>query len=108
MPLGIFSPTVNPSGQVVSGATQVTQFISTVTNLSPPTSAAAFILQTDSGNSINARWRLGLPASFAIGHQLEPGRDSGIVPVAAGLTLSLIPETASTTISIQLTWFIAT
>lgn len=103
MPLGVFSPTV--SSPQISGATQVTQYISAVTNFSPPANALAFFIQTDSTNTLNARWRLGLAASFLVGQQLEPGRDSGVQPIASGITLSLIPETNNATLQIQLTWY---
>lgn len=104
MPLGTFAPTVSGT-PVVAGATQVTQFISTVTNFSPPPSAIGFFIQTDSTNALNVRWRLGAAASLLVGHQLEPGRDTGLIPTASGLTLSFMPETANLTLSIQLTWF---
>lgn len=103
MPVGPFAPSF--SSVTPNGATQLTVAISAVTNYSAPSGAVAFLLQTDSSlNSANGRWRLGSAAAAASGHQLEPGRDTGLIPY--GSTLSICPEGA--TLAFQLTWFTAT
>lgn len=91
------------SASTPNGATQLTVNISAATSYAAPTGAVAFLLQTDSSlNAANGRWRLGTAvASASSGNQLEPGRDTGVVPY--GSTISICPEGA--TLSFQLTWF---
>lgn len=103
MPVGPFQPSY--SYATPNGATQLTTIISAVTNYSAPVGAVAFLLQTDSSlNSANGRWRVGLAANATLGNQLEPGRDTGLIPY--GSTLSICPE--GTTLAFQLTWFMNT
>ena len=101
MGLGPFTPQFGLA-PAAAGATQITNTtLSTVIGYAPPPNALGFFLQTNSTNGTNVRWRLGLAATATAGHQLEAGRDTGLIPFA-GPTLSLCSE--SGTNEIQLTW----
>lgn len=97
MPLGMFAPQY---GNVYgTGATFISAGITgTVTNFSAPTGAVAFLIESESTNTVNLRWSLGLAANSTIGFLMEPGRDSGLIP--AGITLSICGST-STVSSVQ-------
>ena len=102
MPLGVFGP-VFGSGVTPLNSTQTTGPISGATVFPAPANALGFLLQTDSTNATNVRYRIGgSAASASLGHQLEPGRDTGFLPF--GSTLQAAVE--SGTCLIQLTWFI--
>lgn len=67
-----------------------------------PANAVGFLLQASSANAGNLRYRIGGAATAAVGQQLEPGRDTGYLPVAANI--SIISE--SGTNEYQLQWII--
>lgn len=103
-----FGPTAFSSagGAPATSATMVTQFVSAITGFAPPANALAFLLQASDVNASNMRWSVAAAASTLFGHQLQAGRDTGLVPWA-GPTLSFFPEAGTgTTLQIQLTWFI--
>lgn len=77
-----------------SGAT-----VSTVTTLTAPSNAVGFILMNLDTSTANIRWAVGRTASTTLGQQLQPGRDSGFVPV--GANVSVIAESGTQNIDIQ-------
>ena len=106
MPLGPFAPQFG-FPLTATGATQITQGLTaTVVGFAPPTSAVGFLLQNDSNSFSTVRWRIGPAANVTLGHQLEPGRDSGYMPFG-GSTLTLCAVDGTTLSLIQLTWLIS-
>lgn len=103
MPVGMFAPTYgNVYGTGATLIVATTNGASLLpTNYQAPVGAVAFILESESGNTQNLRWALGLAANASIGMLMEPGRDSGVIPFNA--TLSICGQTfvAST---FNLTW----
>ena len=55
-------------------------------SFSAPANAVGFILQASNANVGNIRWKCGGTATTTSGHQLEPGRDTGIIPIAANIS----------------------
>lgn len=59
----------------------------TITNLgtsshgfTPPTNAVGFILEAESGNTVNLRWAIVTVPTTTSGMLMEPGRDTGFIP----------------------------
>ena len=104
MPLGPFSPNFG-FGLAPNGATQFTIAISgAAAGYAAPANATAFLVQADSTNLTNIRYRPGSAAANAsLGHQLEPGRSEY---VSFGSTLSLCVEGG--TCLVQVTWYTLT
>lgn len=67
--------------------------LSTVVTESAPSNAVGFILFADSGNSDNLRFCSGATASASNGIPLEPGRDSGFIPLGKDLSLCAVSGT---------------
>lgn len=88
---------------VVPGANtagnNVQSTVSTVKTETVPAQAVGFILMADNTNTTNIRWRVGATAAVASGQQLEPGRDTGYIPVAANI--SLIAESGTCSYNLQ-------
>ncbi len=93
-PLAVKAP-VNTTGSGSSaGAT-----VSTVTTLTAPANAVGFILMNLDTSTTNMRWAVGRTASTTLGQQLQPGRDSGFVPI--GANISIIAESGTVTYDVQ-------
>lgn len=73
--------------------------VSTVATLSAPSNAIGFILMNLDTSSANIRWAVGRTASTTLGQQLQPGRDTGFVPI--GASVSVIAESGTQNIDIQ-------
>lgn len=70
------------------------------TTATAPSGAFGFILMALDGNTDNLNWTVGSTvATPASGMQLEPGRDTGVVPVAA--TINLAAKTGTQTYAVQ-------
>ena len=89
----ITAPQVNKAGSHTTGT------VSTVATLTAPANAVAFILQTLDTNTTNVRWAIGATATTTVGMQLEPGRDTGLVP--CGANVSVCSESGTNTYMIQ-------
>jgi len=86
-----FSVTGSGSG---AGAT-----VSTVTTLTAPANAVGFVLMNLDTSTANIRWAVGRTASTTLGQQLQPGRDTGFIPI--GASVSVIAESGTQNIDIQ-------
>lgn len=98
-PVATKSP-VNTGGSVVNGTLTAT----TASAETVPADAVGFILQAPSDNTDNIRYRIGGTASTTAGMLMEPGRDTGFIPIAANLSIC---ATASGTNKYELLWVIA-
>lgn len=78
----------------VTGATTVTA----------PANTVGFILMALDSNTDNLNWSVGSAAASGSGSQLEPGRDTGYVPI--GANLSVAPKTGTQTYAVQ--WILST
>jgi hypothetical protein len=58
-----------------------------------------FILMNLDTSTANIRWAVGRTASTTLGQQLQPGRDTGFVPI--GANVSVIAESGTQNIDIQ-------
>lgn len=84
------SAPINPAGSFA----QITNLTTTAQTLTKPSNAVGFVLEASSTNVANVRYSIGSAATTTSGIRLEPGRDSGYMPVAANV--SVITETGST------------
>lgn len=101
LPVTIASDQVAPKTYAnSSGSFVLNSSLTTVVSEAAPSGAVGFILETSSSNASNVRWALGATATTSSGMRLEPGRDTGFVPVAA--TISIVAEAG--TQEYQLTW----
>jgi hypothetical protein len=73
--------------------------VSTVITLTAPASAVGFILMNLDTSTANLRWAVGRTATATLGQQLQPGRDTGFVPV--GANVSLVSESGTQNYDIQ-------
>ena len=73
--------------------------VSTVTTLTAPSNAIGFILMNLDTSTANIRWAVGRTASTTLGQQLQPGRDTGFIPI--GASVSVISESGTQNIDIQ-------
>lgn len=87
------SSPVNGSG---SGAAAT---VSTVSTITAPANSVGFILMNLDTSTTNMRWAVGRTAAVNLGQQLQPGRDTGFVPVSANV--SIIAESGTVTYDIQ-------
>ena len=65
----------------------------------PPATAVGFVLEASSSNGANLRWAIGATATTSSGMRLEPGRDSGFVPLSANI--SIISESGTNEYELQ-------
>lgn len=86
---------VNANGSGSAAAATV----STVITLTAPANAVGFILQNLDTSTANIRWAIGRTASATLGQQLQPGRDTGFIPV--GANVSLVSESGTNNYDIQ-------
>lgn len=86
---------VNANGSGSAAAATV----STVITLTAPANAVGFILQNLDTSSTNIRWAVGRTATATLGQQLQPGRDTGFIPV--GANVSLVSESGTNNYDIQ-------
>lgn len=101
LPVTIASDQVAPKTYANSaGSFVLNTTLTTVVTETAPATAVGFILEASSSNAANIRWAIGATATTSSGMRLEPGRDSGFVPVAA--SISIVAE--SGTLEYQLTW----
>lgn len=85
-----------------SGAQSDVLLVATTASTSvAPASSAGFIVQAIDTNTHNIRYRVGGVASTTEGMQLQPGRDSGFVPVQSDV--SICAESAGVN-SFQIQW----
>jgi len=87
------------SGQVDNGSLSLT----TAATVTAPANAVGFIVQNESSNANSIRFRVGGTASTSAGVLLEPGRDSGLVPIGANVSLC---NTVSSTQDYSVLWVI--
>lgn len=87
------APFVNGSG---SGAAAT---VSTVSTITAPANAVGFVLMNLDTSTTNMRWAVGRTAAVNLGQQLQPGRDSGYIPI--GANVSIIAESGTVTYDIQ-------
>ena len=73
--------------------------VSTVATLTAPSNAVGFILMNLTASTTNLRWAVGRTASATLGQQLQPGRDTGFVPI--GANISIVAESGTVTYDVQ-------
>lgn len=79
--VGGVSP-INPTGSMSSN-TSITN--GAVVTFTAPTNALGFILEASSANTSSLRWGSGNNPTTSTGLILEPGRDTGFVPLGASV-----------------------
>lgn len=89
----------NTSGSVVNGSLALT----TANLETAPANAVGFIIESESSNANNIRYRIGGTASATDGMLLEPGRDSGYIPTAANVSVC---NTVSSSQTYSILWVI--
>ena len=94
------SSPVNPGGQY----NQITNLTTAAQTFTAPAGAVGFILEAESGNSVNIRWAIGSVATTTAGMLMEPGRDSGFVPCAANVSVIAVSGSGQ---SIGIQWVIS-
>lgn len=89
----------------ISGATANTSLTATTASTATaPTNAIGFIVEAPDSNTDNIRYRVGGAASTTLGMSLQPGRDSGFVPVKADVSVC---ATVSGTNAFEIQWIIS-
>lgn len=73
--------------------------VSTVTTLTAPANAVGFVLMNLDTSTANVRWAVGRTATTTLGQQLQPGRDTGVIPL--GANVSLVAESGTQNYDIQ-------
>lgn len=73
--------------------------VSTVQTLTAPANAVGFILMNLDVSTTNMRWAAGRTATSTLGQQLQPGRDTGFIPM--GTNVSIVAEGGTVTYDIQ-------
>lgn len=97
-PIGVSMP------QYTSGAYASTSLTGTTASTATrPVNAMGFVIQASDANTDNIRWMVGGTASTTLGLQLQPGRDSGFIPVSANVSVC---AEASGTNSFDIQWVI--
>lgn len=91
---------VNVSGSQADAALTAT----TASTATVPSNAVGVIIQAPDTNTDNIRYRIGGTASTTAGMQLQPGRDSGYIPVAANV--SICAEVSGTN-AYQIQWILS-
>ena len=81
---------------------QITNLTNVAQTLTAPAGAVGFLLEALSDNTANLRWAIGSTATTTSGMRLEPGRDSGFLPI--GANISVICETAATNQVVSVQW----
>jgi ribosomal protein L18E len=101
VPVTIASDQVAPKTYANSaGSFVLNTTLTTVVTETAPAGAVGFILEAKDANAANIRWAIGATATTTSGMQLQPGRDTGFIPV--GANVSVVAE--SGTLEYQLTW----
>lgn len=78
----------NPSPINTNGSySQITNLTTSAQTFTKPANAIGFLLEAESGNTVNIRWRIGAAATTSAGMLMEPGRDSGFIPCAANVSV---------------------
>lgn len=77
------SGTVTAGGGAAGSYAQSNVVGTSAVTFTKPANAIGFILQASSSNSVNLRFAVGATPNTTTGIRLEPGRDSGYVPIAA-------------------------
>lgn len=73
--------------------------VSTVITLTAPANAVGFVLMNLDTSTANIRWAVGRTATTTLGQQLQPGRDTGFVPI--GANISVVAESGTQTYDVQ-------
>lgn len=101
--LRVVLPTDQTAIPVTSGANtngdNSDSTVSTVATLTAPANSVGFILMNLDTSTANIRWRIGAVATSSSGQQLQPGRDTGYVPV--GANISICAESGTQNYNIQ-------
>jgi hypothetical protein len=100
--------TINSGGSPVNANSQLspTQSVTTSeSSLAAPTNAVGVIVESDSSNTGNVRWGFSNSAAAILsstkGMLMEPGRDSGFLPLGFGNYLHLIALTSTSSVNVQ-------
>jgi len=93
---------INASGSVINTTLTGT----TATAHAAPANAVGFLLEAESTNTDNVRWRIGGVASTTAGMLMEPGRDTGYIPCGTGNTVSVC-ATVSGTNTCSIAWVLS-
>lgn len=91
---------VNPTGSFVQSSVIGSSGASTI---SVPSHAVGFICEASSSNANNLRYAIGSTASTTSGMRLEPGRDTGYIPLAANISVEAEAGSAQ---QIQCQWVV--
>lgn len=82
-----------------TNGTNVDGTVSTVATLTKPANAVGFILTNLDTSAASIRWKIGSAATASSGQQLQPGRDTGYIPV--GSDVSICAESGTQNYNIQ-------
>lgn len=74
-------PNLNGAEQQIVNLTTIQQ------SFTPPANAVGFILESDSGNTVNLRWAIVTAVTTTAGVLMEPGRDTGYIPCGAAVNV---------------------
>lgn len=84
----------NAAGSVSNSASITT----TATTFTAPANAVGFILEAENTNSADIRFGVGATASPTVGLVMEPGRDTGYVPIGANISVASVSGTQAVAI----------
>lgn len=90
----------NRAGNIVNGTLSLTN----PTANAAPANAVGFIVEAESTNADSIRWAVGSSASTTVGMLMEPGRDSGYVPIGGTCTVSVCATASTGTNQYSIQW----
>ena len=93
---------VNASGSVINQALAATS----ASSLVAPANAVGFLLELESSGDQNIRWRVGGAASTTAGMLMEPGRDTGVIPIGTGATVSVCNTVSTAANNVSILWIL--
>lgn len=79
----VLTPQVNNDGSY----SEITNLTTAAQTLTKPSGAVGFVLESESSNTQNVRYKIGAAATTTSGMRLEPGRDTGYIPCAANISV---------------------
>jgi hypothetical protein len=102
------APVVSSTAPNANAKTQKATVTNAESNIAAPANAVGVVIQADDANADNVRYGASNSntagvVSATVGNLLEPGRDSGFLPLGAGTFVHLI-ATGGGADTVQLTW----
>lgn len=94
---------VKSMASTVASYAEIVNLTTTAQSFTPPQpNCLGFVMQTDSSNTQNIRYKIGNTPTVSSGMRMEPGRDTGYIPCSA--TIEVIAE-AGTNQMVSVHWF---